>query len=121
MRRVTLAVLSTAALAAAGLTGSAGAKEVAGTVVNPGFEADGGVATPSGWRDVGDDGASFVESGGHTGSWRLSHWSPDDYAVVTTQTVDRLQTTTGTHSARGPAAARARTRARSRSHAVARR
>jgi arabinogalactan endo-1,4-beta-galactosidase len=90
MRRVILGALSIAALAAAGITGSAAAKQVAGTVVNPGFEADGGVATPSGWRDVGDDGASFVEGGGHAGSWRLSHWSPNPYDVVTTQTVDKL-------------------------------
>lgn len=90
MRRVTLAAFSLAALAAAGMTGSAGAKQVDGTVVNPGFEADGGVATASGWRDVGADGASFVEVGGHSGSWRLSHWSPNAYDVGTTQTIRRL-------------------------------
>ena len=28
--------------------------------------------------------------GGHSGSWRLSHWSPNDYDVATTQTIRRL-------------------------------
>ena len=90
MRKVVLVALSIVALVAAGVTGSAGAKDVAATVVNPGFEADGAAATASGWRDVGVDGAGFVESGGHTGSWRLSHWSADAYDVTTTQEVKRL-------------------------------
>jgi arabinogalactan endo-1,4-beta-galactosidase len=34
--------------------------------------------------------ADFTEWGGHTGNWRLSHWSPEAYSVDTTQTISGL-------------------------------
>jgi len=58
------------------------------TVVNPGFEADGtGVAAPLGWSTSGTSTASYSELGGRSGSYRLSHWSPNAYRVDTYQTV----------------------------------
>ena len=89
MRRVTLAaLLGVVAVLTFGVQAQA-TPPPAGTVQNPGFEADGtGVATPTGWRDIGVDGASYTELGGYDGSYRLSHWSPSPYAVTTVQTVD---------------------------------
>lgn len=73
----------------------AGARAAGGTsalaLVNPGFEADGaGVGSPHGWTGVGDEGASFTEGGGHSGRFRLSHWSRDAFAVERTQTITGL-------------------------------
>ncbi len=89
MRKVTLAaLLGVVAVLTFGVQAQA-TPPPAGTVQNPGFEADGtGVATPTGWRDIGVDGASYTELGGYDGSYRLSHWSPSPYAVTTVQTVD---------------------------------
>lgn len=43
---------------------------------NPGFEQDAaGVASPAGWTSTGTTGADFTEFGGHSGDFRLSHWS----------------------------------------------
>jgi len=73
------------------LVGGASAAPGSGGLANGGFEADGtGVATPSGWHDLGKDGASFTEAGGHSGGFRLSHWSPDAYTVTTVQVVTGL-------------------------------
>jgi arabinogalactan endo-1,4-beta-galactosidase len=61
-------------------------------LVNPGFEADGtGVASPLGWQSAGSVDADFTEWGGHSGNWRLSHWSASPYNVDTYQTVNGLE------------------------------
>lgn len=61
------------------------------SVVNGGFEDDDtGVASPIGWTSTGSVDADFTEFGGNSGSWRLSHWSPNAYSVDTTQTVSGL-------------------------------
>ncbi|MER5202033.1 arabinogalactan endo-1,4-beta-galactosidase [Streptomyces sp. NPDC002825] len=61
--------------------------EAASTLTNAGFEADGtGTATPSGWSTysaTGQNSASFTEAGGHSGGYRLSHWSSAAYKVET--------------------------------------
>ncbi|MFE9169650.1 glycosyl hydrolase 53 family protein [Streptomyces kebangsaanensis] len=63
----------------------------ASTLTNPGFEADGtGAATPSGWSEYGDTGASYVESGGRSGGYRLTHWSSSAYKVETYQYLSGL-------------------------------
>ncbi len=57
-------------------------------VPNAGFEQDGtGTAAPSGWTSRGSTNADFTEAGGHSGGFRLSHWSATDYSVDTQQTV----------------------------------
>ncbi|HEY8946048.1 MAG TPA: hypothetical protein VIM73_17390, partial [Polyangiaceae bacterium] len=77
---------------ALGLFGSEALAVTTPVVVNPGFEADGtGVATPQGWTESGSVNASFTEFGGHSGSFRLSNWSSDDYSVTTEQTVRGLR------------------------------
>lgn len=53
-------------------------------IVNPGFEENG-----SGWANSGT--AAFIESGGHLGEFRLTHWSADDYSVDTSQTLTNIQ------------------------------
>jgi len=59
---------------------------------NPGFEQDAtGVASPVGWTSKGSVNADFTEFGGHSGNWRLSHWSGDDYSVDTQQTISGLR------------------------------
>ncbi|MFF5969410.1 arabinogalactan endo-beta-1,4-galactanase [Streptomyces collinus] len=74
----------------------AGPAHAASTLTNGGFEADGaGAATPSGWSEYGDSGASFTDSGGHGGSNRLSHWSSSAYKVETYQYLSGL--TDGNH------------------------
>lgn len=61
------------------------------TLVNPGFEFDGtGVASPTGWTTSGTVNASNTEPGGHSGSYRLSHWNVNAYSVDTIQTVSNL-------------------------------
>jgi arabinogalactan endo-1,4-beta-galactosidase len=58
---------------------------------NPGFEADGAaVPEPTGWKTSGTTSASFVEAGGHTGAFRLSHWSSKAFSVETRQAVTGL-------------------------------
>lgn len=70
-------------------------------LVNPGFDADGtGVASPGGWRSDGVVEADFSEWGGRfEDDFRLSHWSPSDYFVETTQVVRGLER--GAYTLRG--------------------
>jgi len=82
-------------LAATGGTGTAYAADAAGaTLVNGDFEADGtGTATPAGWTTrnaPGQGNASYTEAGGHSGSYRLAHWSADAYMTETSQEVTGL-------------------------------
>ncbi|MBV7697890.1 arabinogalactan endo-1,4-beta-galactosidase [Streptomyces sp. TRM70350] len=63
----------------------------ASTLTNGGFEANGaGAATPNGWSEYGSTGASFVEAGGRSGSYRLSHWASSAYKVETYQYLSGL-------------------------------
>ncbi|MET8152831.1 glycosyl hydrolase 53 family protein [Actinoplanes sp. NPDC049668] len=61
----------------------------AGGVHNPGFEA-GAATVPAGWTERGTSAASFTEAGGHTGAYRLTHYSDAAYRVETAQTVTGL-------------------------------
>ncbi len=57
------------------------------------LRADGsGAATPGGWSEysAAADAASFTESGGHGGSYRLSHWASSAYKVETYQYLSGL-------------------------------
>ena len=73
-------------------TGAAQAAVVVPALPNPGFEQDGtGVAAPRGWTSTGSANADFTEFGGHSGNFRLSHWSSDDYSVSTQQTISGLR------------------------------
>jgi arabinogalactan endo-1,4-beta-galactosidase len=91
-RRWGLALPAAAALAASALTASpAAATTTTPTVADPGFEADGaGVASPTGWSSNGTTAADYTESGGHSGSYRLTHWSSSAYAVDTYQTITNI-------------------------------
>lgn len=61
------------------------------TVINPGFEADGtGTANPTGWSKSGTTAASYTESGGRSGSYRLSHYSASAYTVDTFQQIANI-------------------------------
>ncbi|TKA09781.1 glycosyl hydrolase 53 family protein [Actinacidiphila oryziradicis] len=64
------------------------------TLINGDFEADGtGAATPAGWSTnnaAGQSDASYTEPGGHSGSYRLSHWSAAAYRVETYQHLSGL-------------------------------
>lgn len=61
------------------------------TVVNPGFEANGtGTSSPTGWSSSGTTSASYTEAGGHSGSYRLTHWSSTAYTVDTYQTITNI-------------------------------
>ncbi|MBP2706627.1 glycosyl hydrolase 53 family protein [Microbispora sp. RL4-1S] len=62
----------------------------AATVVNGGFESDPGTAAPTGWTTTGDASADFTEAGGHSGAYRLSHWSTRAYRVETGQRLTGL-------------------------------
>ena len=68
--------------------------QAAATLTNPGFESDGaGTATPAGWSTysaAGQNAASFTESGGHSGGYRLTHWSASAYKVETYQYLSGL-------------------------------
>ncbi|MCX4231532.1 glycoside hydrolase family 53 protein [Streptomyces ortus] len=68
-------------------------------LTNPGFEANStGTATPTGWTAhsaTGQTAASFTEAGGHSGSYRLSHYSAAAYKVETYQYLSGL--TNGTY------------------------
>ncbi|MFJ3670801.1 glycosyl hydrolase 53 family protein [Streptomyces sp. NPDC090106] len=71
--------------------------QAASTLTNGGFETDGaGAATPSGWSEYGSTAASYVESGGHAGSYRLTHWASAAYTVETYQYLSGL--TNGTYT-----------------------
>lgn len=92
-RRSVLALA--AALCAGGLCAFATAAPAAATttptVTNPGFEADGtGTADPTGWSKSGTAAASYTESGGHSGSYRLTHWSSSAYTVDTFQQITNI-------------------------------
>ena len=88
MRIKRVAAIATIALAATVLGAAPAA--AAGTVANPGFEADPGTALPTGWSESGSDGASYTEAGGHSGGFRLTHWSAQAYQVETRQKVTGL-------------------------------
>ncbi|MER7572640.1 arabinogalactan endo-1,4-beta-galactosidase [Streptomyces sp. NPDC126514] len=65
--------------------------QAASTLTNGGFESDGaGTATPSGWSEYGSTEASFTESGGHEGAYRLSHYATSAYKVETHQYLSGL-------------------------------
>jgi arabinogalactan endo-1,4-beta-galactosidase len=65
--------------------------KAASTLTNGGFEADGaGAAAPAAWSEYGSATASFTESGGRSGSYRLSHWSSAAYEVETYQYLSGL-------------------------------
>ncbi|MBO3749106.1 arabinogalactan endo-1,4-beta-galactosidase [Streptosporangiaceae bacterium NEAU-GS5] len=59
----------------------------ASTITNGGFESNGATQTPTGWTTSGTAAADFTESGGRSGSFRLTHWSASAYSVRTTQTL----------------------------------
>ena len=91
-RSLTLTLSLAAALAAMPLAAvPASATTSTPTITNAGFEADGsGVASPSGWSSSGTTSADYTESGGHSGSYRLSHWASSAYAVDTYQTITNI-------------------------------
>jgi len=61
-------------------------------LANPSFEQDGtGVASPVGWQSIGSANADYTESGGFSGSWRLSHYSASAFSVDTQQTISGLR------------------------------
>lgn len=61
-------------------------------LLNASFDQDGsGVASATAWKSKGSVNADFSEFGGHTGDFRLSHWSADDYSVETTQKINGLR------------------------------
>ncbi|WP_371553158.1 arabinogalactan endo-1,4-beta-galactosidase [Streptomyces sp. NBC_00554] len=66
----------------------------ASTLTNGGFESNGAAtATPTGWSTysaAGQNAASYTESGGHGGSYRLTHWSASAYKVETYQYLSGL-------------------------------
>jgi arabinogalactan endo-1,4-beta-galactosidase len=65
--------------------------QAASTLTNGGFETDGtGTGTPGGWSEYGSTAASFTEAGGHSGSYRLSHWASTAYKVETYQYLSGL-------------------------------
>ncbi|TGE29178.1 glycosyl hydrolase 53 family protein [Hymenobacter metallicola] len=62
----------------------------ANLLTNPSFEADGtGTQTPTGWTSWASTAANYAadktEGGGHTGSFRLTHWLSSAYEVSTYQ------------------------------------
>lgn len=76
------------------------ATPVAPAPSNPGFEQGAtGTAAPAGWTSRGATNADFTEAGGHSGGFRLSHWSSTDYSVDTEQTLNGLRT--GWYTLRG--------------------
>lgn len=57
-------------------------------VTNGGFETGGATQTPSGWTtwaSTGNSDADKTEAGGHSGSYRLTHWKSSAYSVSTYQ------------------------------------
>jgi arabinogalactan endo-1,4-beta-galactosidase len=76
----------------AAVPGAAAASVSQAQPANPGFEADGtGAAAPAGWSEQGQQTASFTETGGRTGSFRLTHWAAEAYQVVTSQRLRGLR------------------------------
>jgi arabinogalactan endo-1,4-beta-galactosidase len=92
MIRKILGVVAIAALFEAGSAPLTGAGAVASAPIrNPGFEADGAsVAQPKGWKTDGDEEASLVEGGGHSGGFRLTHSGARAYSVETRQKLTGL-------------------------------
>ncbi len=85
---------------AAGLALTALPAQAASTLTNGGFESGGtGTATPAGWSEYGDTGASYTEPGGHGGSHRLSHYASSAYKVETYQHLSGLADGTATLTA----------------------
>ncbi len=80
--------------AAAAVALPASHAQAAGALTNPGFETDGkGTATPTGWSTysaAGQNSASYTEAGGHTGSYRLTHYAAAAYKVETYQYLSGL-------------------------------
>ncbi len=63
------------------------------SVINPGFEESDSRATPPGWvtwSPNGSEQAAYVDSGGHSGSYRLTHSAAQAYLVSTSQTLTGL-------------------------------
>lgn len=90
MFRKILGIVAIAALFEISGAPQAGASSNA-TPLNPGFETDGSaVAEPTGWKTSGDRQASFVEGGGHSGAFRLTHWRAEPYEVETSQKLTGL-------------------------------
>jgi arabinogalactan endo-1,4-beta-galactosidase len=86
LRRFTVMAMALVLLMTMGVATTAG--KALPSVVNPGFEVGGAaVASPTGWTTTGMASADFTAAGGHSGSFRLSHWSADPYEVETSQTV----------------------------------
>lgn len=91
MKRILLTLSSALSALAVALAGAVVPARAAATVINPGFEQDGArVATPSGWHTYGVPDADYTETGGRSGSWRLTHWANYAYYVETWQTLDGL-------------------------------
>lgn len=63
----------------------------ASTATNGGFESNGAaVASPSNWTSSGTTAADYTESGGRSGTYRLTHYSSAAYTVKTSQTLTGL-------------------------------
>jgi len=74
----------------------------ANLVTNPGFEADGvATQTPQGWTtsSIGHDDADYTESGGRSGTYRLTHFKANAYKVSTSQVITGLANGTYTLTA----------------------
>jgi arabinogalactan endo-1,4-beta-galactosidase len=99
-RRATLALASALCLSLSAVAVSAApasATTTTPTVTNAGFETGGaGTSTPAGWTASGTTAASYTESGGHSGSFRLTHWSGSAYTVDTFQQITNI--TPGTYT-----------------------
>ncbi|GAA3845759.1 arabinogalactan endo-beta-1,4-galactanase [Streptomyces phyllanthi] len=93
-RRILHTLLPALAAGLALTTLPAQSATAASTLTNGGFEANGtGTATPTGWSTysaAGQNSASYTESGGHGGSYRLTHWSSSAYKVETYQYLSGL-------------------------------
>lgn len=59
-------------------------------LLNPGFEEQGSSGEITGWTLSGAESAILVENNGHSGSYRLSHKSPETYIVETSQSINGL-------------------------------
>ena len=93
--RRTRALVAAVLFAAVVLFGApAVSAHAASTVTNGGFESDGkGTATPTGWTTSSPNGtgsAAYTEAGGHSGGYRLAHYSAAAYSVDTYQYLSGL-------------------------------
>ncbi|MFC5908935.1 glycosyl hydrolase 53 family protein [Streptacidiphilus monticola] len=90
VRIMSLVLFGVGALLAAPATTA----HAAATVTNGGFESNGARTTSiTGWTTYSPNGtgaAAYTESGGHSGSWRLTHWSSSAYNVNTYQYLSGL-------------------------------